>query len=132
MARSWQEVEPARIDLYHDQKLGTSPGCVRFIARVVKGLIDGACILCCPEDEACKQCRQIKCHAHMVEVHGILQHGDLVEVVGVVDDCRDELTCEALIVKSMVGMDFKKYRRSVQMLKTFQSSSVEGSELFSI
>ena len=131
MARHWQDVEAASVLLFDSIETSTAKGTVRFVAKVDDVSSGGESVtVSCPEHidkklHDCKVKAKIICSTKLAEVHGILQPRTLVEVVGLIDQHHDtesqsaNLTCECLIIKSLIELNYDLYKRSVTLLKPF-------------
>lgn len=124
----WRIPEPAAL-LTDYHSLASTINCgkiVRFIARITSQSETCLSISCPDSSCSCYFTNTIEASIPHAVVNGTLCMGDLIEIIGLIDQsplqCSDEskisssFTCEVHIIRNVNALDYNKYLSSIAAL----------------
>ena len=128
---NFQPLGSAKVILYHELLGIDNLSQYRLIAVVNAVDFDKSFIeLSCPESHQCDIGCRLLCSIRFATIHGFIQRGDFVEIVGTVNELPGDgeefpktLSVECWIMRNQNGLDFKKYKSSVYLLRQMMSTA---------
>ena len=124
-----QLLKSAEVKLFHELLNIDSLSQYRFVAMVDAVNFDKFLIqLRCPGCHHCDTCGKVSCSIRFAAIHGFVQQGDFVEIVGSLDELPGEqslksLSFECWILRNINGLNFKNYVDSVHLLRKMTATA---------